>query len=496
MKNLIRRLSRRHGATSRAQELFLRYAERPEDFWEGVRLIQADKLRRHRETWETKLSSTQTDALSQILALATKRGPARPPPVYVTGLGGSGSHWLAGMLGDLPGFVDAQEVYFPDLLRTHMDELTRAEQGYVVDCVHLLHCPPDSEGLGTSAIVNSAAGAWKIPSYRAWDPDAFCIHLMRDPRDQALSTAFRKAGHRERISPGASDDEYLVKRCRLNRGHYRTYSRLRIEPDIECRYEGLRRDTQAEISRILRAIGTQVPDELLQRVLFLHDASNVRAGIIDPRSNLPKTGPAKGWRHDASPNERRIMHAELVESIVQLDYEFCDCFATSVSQGAPVPPERAVVFPESRRGVGELYTSDSEPGTPRRWTRLGTAAGRVILPSGWALLRLGASHPPTSEVFGRLDPDALQSICFAGNRQVDDETLSLLSRLEGTRNFDLARTRVTDRGLAHLKGLPDLEALSLWGTSVSERAASSFQENSPSCVVFGPSPGLSQPPQR
>lgn len=496
MKNLIHRFVRRRVDTSRAQELFLRYAEHPEGFWEGVRLIQADKLRRHRKAWEAKLSSTQTDPLSEILALATKRAPTRPPPVYVTGLGGSGSHWLAAMLGDLPGFVDAREVYFPDPLRTHMDELTPAEQGYVVDCVHLLHCPPDSEGLGVSSIVNSAAGAWRIPSYRDWDPDAFCIHLMRDPRDQALSTAFRKAGHRERIAPEASDDEYLVKRCRLNRSHYRTYSQLRIEPDIECRYEDLRRDTQAEISRILRAFGTQVPDELLQRVLFLHDASNVRAGIVDPRSNLPKTGPAKGWRHDASPNERRIMHAELVESISELDYEFCDCFASSVSQDSSVPPERAVVFPESRRELGELYTSDSEPGTPRRWTHLGAAAGRVTLPSGWALLRLGAGHPPTSEVFGQLDPDAFQSICFAGNRQVDDETLRLLARLEGIRTLDLARTRVTDGGLAHLEGLPNLEALSLWGTHASEHAASSLRDASPGCGVFGPCPSLSRPTQR
>ncbi|HVM41477.1 MAG TPA: class I SAM-dependent methyltransferase, partial [Acidimicrobiia bacterium] len=206
--------SRRLGSRSRkrAGRLFFTYLDRHREYWPEHRYIQSDKLERRLERWAALWSIDTDEAARRLFDMACRRAPQRPAPVYVTGLGGSGSHWVAGMLSELPGHVGAGEVYFAPKLLEEMRALSGAEQGVVADAVHLLHSPPGPDAI-TSSVVNCAAGPYKIPNYRRWDRHATVVLLLRDPRDQVLSTAFRKPIHREKVAPGVGDLEYLLQQC-------------------------------------------------------------------------------------------------------------------------------------------------------------------------------------------------------------------------------------------------------------------------------------------
>src|SRR6185437_9560059 len=61
-------------------------------------------------------------------------------------------------------------------------------------------------------------------------------------------------------------------------------------------------------------------------------------------------------------------------------------------------------------------------------------------------------------------PFQIVDVNWYGNKQVGDAHLKLLSNLPWLRAIDVAKTNVSDAGLAELKGLVILESLNLSGT--------------------------------
>lgn len=406
-----------------AEELFRTYVLDVESFWDDRMRRQADKLQRQVASIERQYGWKPTHVVDQVLALARSRRPTPPPAVYVTGLGSSGSHWLAGMLAELDGFVDVGEVYFSAALREALDGLSTSEERLMVaDAIQLLHGLPTRLDLGDATTVNSAAGAYELDLYRAWDPRAVVVYLYRDPRDQVLSAAFRKEEYRQYQAPEADDMEYLLGMCRRNRSDHERYLKISGTADHEVAYEQLRADAARPLRAIAASAGRPADDQQVENAVRRHDADAIRAGNVEVEGNLDLGGRSRGWRQDTDRGLRAMMHAELAETIVSLGYPLVEC------------------LPEGDE-LGEPVRFDAHDG-------------------------------------------AAPVICAAGSTAVTDGVVAEILAYAPV-VLDLARTGVTDDAIADLVRCNSLRVVCLHGTSVGEEARRALREARPELTIRG-----------
>ena len=467
-----------------ATALFEDYVTNPDDYWDVERGSgqhrQARKLLANLRAKASALGVERAEMVSQIITIGQQRAEKRPPPMYVMGLGGSGSHWLSSMISELVPALRVGEVYFPRRLLNRMEPLSPEEQGFFSDCLHLLHVhgsspTGDSAALLRARMINAAAGVIH-PRLKEWDPRCFVIYLLRDPRDRVMSIVFRKGAYRQAEFPDFTDEQYLIKAARTTADNFQAWRRSEIPADFTCRYEELRSSTLAVLDAIAGNLGEPVSNTRLAHIAREHDESLVRRGIVSRRSNLSATKPS-GWRHEASERQRALLHSFLAEVITAAEYPPDDCLGRPVAMGPR--GERRLRFP-TEHAVGSLFTRGADE-PQDAWVGLREARGEVTVPGGHAVkLRVGEST--STEILASLTAlpaDGLDSLCLAGNRHVDDEFLgTLLSGLGGLQELDISHTAVTGPapppidGLAGLQGVSALGLDGALGGSVSRRTGS------------------------
>lgn len=323
---------------ARAEEALRQYIDDPFRFWEGHSARQAEKLARKLELWASRHGWSPVEVADRVLDAAHERSPNSP--VYITGLGGSGSHWLAGMLADTGRFFYVGEVYFPPALADALDD--DPEAPIIVDALHLLHHPDGLPVAGERA-VNCAAGSAWIYRRIHWDPGAHSVYLIRDPRDQVLSTTFRKDEYRRFVAPDVDDRAYLEHRVQLNLTDRRHYVGGGINADVIVRYENLRADAHRELSRVLAAVGEKVEDDVVAEAVRRHDARRIAEAKEAPVGNLNLQHGLKSWA-DLPPEWVTAIHAELIDVIEELGYPFGPCVSAPMGdlEGRPfvgdIPP--------------------------------------------------------------------------------------------------------------------------------------------------------------
>jgi hypothetical protein len=432
------------------------YLTSPHDFWGAEAPRHADKIETKKRALRQRDGLDDGEIVDAVVSMASKRRHERPAPVYITGLGGSGSHWLSGMLNDLGGLVATGEVYFPPRLLEQLQDLDHADQACAVDAIHLIHGWPRTADVWAAGIVNCAAGVQKLRLYKRWDRHAVGLYLVRDPRDQVLSVTFRKAGFRNYEDADASDADYLRRMAERNVASFRQSLEVADLIDIRCRYEDLRADPRPVLRSVLEALGRAVDEATVERSATMHDAATIRAGEGTKITNLDEGGRAQTWEQ-TDPGQQRTLHAHLADVIHGLGYPPGDCMGTPLPEHAL--PARTLRFPNGP--PGPLYARVD--GT---WTHLEAAGAGFEVPAGTpALLRIGGEGGRQAagdlSALEHCGGDDIQALCVAGNADVDDDALARLSGLTGLRTLDLARTSVTDAGLKHLEPLDGLQQLQL-----------------------------------
>ena len=70
--------------------------------------------------------------------------------------------------------------------------------------------------------------------------------------------------------------------------------------------------------------------------------------------------------------------------------------------------------------------------------------------------------------------------------KITDAGMADLKGLTNLKTLRLALTQITDAGLVHLKGLTNLESLSLFGTQVTDAGIAELQKALPNCQIQKP----------
>jgi hypothetical protein len=476
---------------SGVRELLGRYVAECESFWTETtnkrqREKQCGKVRRHVALIEEQFGLSPDQALDQVLEFAHARLIDRPSTVYITGRGGSGSHWLAEMLADLGPFADAGEVPFPARLTRELMSWPLQEQAMFVDCVQLLHAwtgqpYPDQPAkphpdISSRHVVNSNGDIRPLWA-KLLEPQCVFVHLIRDPRDQVLSFTYRKLGAQARY-PIEPLEDFLRLMLIFSRVSLVKLLTGPVAPDLVCRYEELRSDASRALREIVSRAGAEVPSEAIDDVASRHSAEERRAGRA-PLGNLSRI-PHKRWQDTASRTEKLLMHAGLAEVIDTFGYAPDDCAGEPV-EFAPLPADFHVELPDAV-ALGELHVRrDPRSG----WERLGDGAGTFTLPAG-VMSRLRVPGGWTAEVsrIAELMPDgSLSSLCLAGNTDVTDGQLGPLVGRRGLVELDLARTPVTDACIETIVQITQLRHVSLIGTAVSAAAEERLRRSLLDCQV-------------
>jgi hypothetical protein len=476
-----------------ARSLFEDYARRPEGYWppapDSGEHRQVRKLKRSMQAATAARGMDTNAVIEWIIALALARSADRPPPVYVMGLGGSGSQWLAEMLAELLPAFYTTEVYIPPSLRERMEDLPRDQRGFVVDCLHLAHLPADPRWLELSdnelvaaSAVNAAAGVVHA-RHKEWDPECFVVHMVRDPRDQVISVTFRKRNYRREIARDASDEEYLVRNAAAAVRGYNAWRRSPIGADFVCRYEELRESTVDTLESLLSVHGKPVEPARIAEVARYHDATLMQQGTVSPRGNFYIDD---GARPEPSDRQRALLHSELVEIRTAANYPADECLGLALRPPSQARGERKLRF-HAGEDLGALFIRDDASAKASSWRYLGPASGEVTVPAGVEVklrVRQGASTA-SIESLRTLPANGLDSLCLAGTETLDDGLLGVIAdSLSGLRELDLSRTKISDEGVGRLKSLHDLRGVNLIGAEISERCTQNLPRKNPPLMVI------------
>lgn len=468
---------------SRAREVFADYVAAPERHWDegpGGR-GEVKKITRCLTAIEARDGTSRAAIAQAVLASAERRSSGHPPTVYIGGRGGSGSHWLAEMLHDLGAFANLGEVALPKEMRNEIKHWSPAERAMIVDAIHLLHALPGRPDAATLSFVNSR-GSVHYLTFKRWDPTCLFVHLIRDPREQCMSVAFRKPMARQlhqTEGDSESDDEFLRLMIYLNRASTLRTIASPVPPDYVARYEELREDPRPALRAIAALARVELAPEAVDRVAFDHRAENIQAGLAPSKGNLYQ-GARRDWKQTSTARQRQFLHAGLADVIDLTGYSPDDCLGTPAE---PVPRTEPLTF-SLPPGVllGELHarTADSD-----HWQRLGAAAGQIVIPADTAVrLRCPGGWTSSLRQLDQLPTDLLMGLCLAGNRDVRDEDLSALAGHHSLRELDLSRTAITDAALEHILALPELSGLAVLECALSPSALADFGRRRPGCRLI------------
>ncbi|CAN5898623.1 hypothetical protein BH23ACT10_BH23ACT10_03620 [soil metagenome] len=457
-------------------EIVSGYLADPLRYWTADTPRHADKLERKKRAVRRRDGLDDATMIAEVVRMAVRRRIQRPAPVYITGLGGTGSHWLAGMLDAATDVVTAGEVYVPRTLTDELHDLSDIDQACAIDAIHLLHAWPRSTDVWALGVINCAAGVRLLPQHARWFPNATMIHLRRDPRDQVLSVTFRKPRFRHYLAPDATDDEYLRRMIHRGVTAYRESSTAAVHIDVTVRYEELLRDPRPALRDILTALGRPRDDQRIDQAVQRHDTDALRADTASTATNLDEGGRSRSWHDLDDPACQRVLHAGLADVIHGYGYPPDDCMGSHVPDGDL--PDRTLTF--TTPPPGPLYERITGTWTPIDTDRpdLHVAAGRAVL------LRVGTNDVPDLRVLRTLSTTDVQALCLAGNRHVGDAAMGHVATLSGLATLDIANTGVTDAGLAHLSGLDALQQVNLAQTSTTARGRADLAAQLPQLTIW------------
>lgn len=239
--------------------------------------------------------------------------------VFVFGSPRSGTTFLAGAIGTLPGFVDLTEVAalkaaIPELVRLGRDEAARRLRR-LLTLTRTLGLVRDLR-----AVEQTPETAFCLPAVAEAFPQAVLVHAVRDGRDVVCSLL--EQGWLGERRTGGADDAFLP---------YGGSARFWVEPGREAEFAAASEARRAAwawrryVSAVLKS-GVAVHEVRYERLAEAGPAERLAAALGAPPEPLVRalaqahTGSIGRYARDLTPEQLREVEAEAGPLLERLGY--------------------------------------------------------------------------------------------------------------------------------------------------------------------------------
>lgn len=253
------------------------------------------------------------------LRLGSARAQLDDRVVFVFGSPRSGTTFLAGAIGRLPGFVDLTEVA---ALKARVAELARMPTQEAAASIHRLLTVTRTLGLvrDLRAVEQTPETAFLLPAVAAAFPEAVLVHAVRDGRDVVCSLLER--GWLGAGRTGGADDAFLP---------FGNTPRFWVEPGREAEFAGASEARRAAWAwrRYVDAVlgsGVAVQEVRYEQLTAQETAEKLAAALDAPAEPLIQAlGQAHAssvgrYRRDLTPEQLADVEAEVGEPLRRLGY--------------------------------------------------------------------------------------------------------------------------------------------------------------------------------
>ncbi|WP_420562690.1 sulfotransferase family protein [Thalassobaculum sp.] len=270
------------------------------------------------------------------------------PTFFVAGLPRSGTTWLQQMLNAHPELLCLGESHFvndmvPGLYnvlwnftksrsnpeRTWAPGVVGPQTDHMIPVLRMAFASLATANLGSTDLTRLRAIGEKNPdnlyhAERLWRvfPEARIIHIIRDPRDGAVSGFAR---FRARLPKELTRPQYVAAYAKDWASRITTARGVaKDRPFMEIRYEDLHADTLGRAAEIFRFIGvSDAAADVAQATeasSFERLSGGRRQGEVDPASHY-RRGEVGGWRDELTPEEVAAAEQAAGRMMASLGYE-------------------------------------------------------------------------------------------------------------------------------------------------------------------------------
>jgi len=258
------------------------------------------------------LKLTNREKSVKIKEIITKRIESKTPTIYIISNGGSGCHYLGGLISMKKDFKLIDEVYFPPIIIDSI-ELENINSTGLIEMVNFVHLA-DLEFQNLIPVntmhLRRDTPLWKLSENSV---NSKFIFLIRNPIDIAISRGLRKLDYKVSNEENShlSDDEYLEKQAIFTKNHFkRLFSEENDVGALLIKYEDLVENPSDILKDIFSYIGIEPSDEEIDEIL----------GEYSSASNITKNENRKS-KPGLTDAQKEILISELSETCETLGYD-------------------------------------------------------------------------------------------------------------------------------------------------------------------------------
>ena len=258
------------------------------------------------------LKLTSNEKSMKIKEIIERRIDMKTPTIYIISNGGSGCHYMGGLMSMRAGYKLIDEVYFPPVI-TNSIELGSVDSTALIEMVNLVHLANLDEN--ELIPINTMHLRKDTPLVKLLENSVNCkfIFLIRNPINIAISRGLRKLDYKMQSKDNSdlSDDEYLKKQADYTKNHFkRLFSKENDVGALLIKYEDLIDDSNKVLKDIFSYIGDELCDDEIDEILVKYnDAKDITKN--ENRKEKPTL----------TDTQKEILITELSETCLNLGYE-------------------------------------------------------------------------------------------------------------------------------------------------------------------------------